>query len=303
MSGIDGPDFICVGMPKAATGWLYDQLDAHPNFWMPPVKELVYLNKRYPPLGFVDESGRRVRLERLARQQGEFSSSSMTRQGERLVHRRRLRKGDAAFLKRASEGKGKPMDLDFYASLFQFRGSRLSGDITPPYCNLEKEIVRRIGERFPQTKILMVVRDPVARSWSRICMAHASGSFDLRVLEDRDRFRADVEGQRKLGGVFATRVYRRWQRVASHMPFRIFFFDDIAATPENVRADVLRFLGADPKKKSRGVPPEHNRKAKAKLEMPPLARDVLVDHFRKELEASAAVFGGPAREWPKQYGL
>jgi hypothetical protein len=35
----DGPDFLCVGVPKAGTGWLFDQLNAHPDFWMPPVKE------------------------------------------------------------------------------------------------------------------------------------------------------------------------------------------------------------------------------------------------------------------------
>src|SRR5437762_8195064 len=38
-----GPDFICIGMPKAGTAWLHDQLRHHPDFWMPPVKEVNYL--------------------------------------------------------------------------------------------------------------------------------------------------------------------------------------------------------------------------------------------------------------------
>jgi hypothetical protein len=37
--------------------------------------------------------------------------------------------------------------------------------------------------------------------------------------------------------------------------------------------------------------------------MTPLARQVLVNHFRKEIEASAKVFGGPARGWAAVYGL
>jgi len=37
------PDFLCVGAHKAGSTWLYQQLDSHPDFWMPPVKELHYL--------------------------------------------------------------------------------------------------------------------------------------------------------------------------------------------------------------------------------------------------------------------
>ena len=40
-----GPDFICIGAQKAGTRWLFDQLAFHPGFWMPPIKELHYLNQ------------------------------------------------------------------------------------------------------------------------------------------------------------------------------------------------------------------------------------------------------------------
>src|SRR5687767_2912048 len=36
----DGPDFLCIGAQKAATGWLYDQLSWHPQVWVGPLKEL-----------------------------------------------------------------------------------------------------------------------------------------------------------------------------------------------------------------------------------------------------------------------
>jgi len=35
-----GPDVICIGMEKAGTGWLYDQLAHADGAWMPPIKEL-----------------------------------------------------------------------------------------------------------------------------------------------------------------------------------------------------------------------------------------------------------------------
>ena len=39
------PDFLCVGAQKAGTSWLYRQLEPHPDFWMPPVKEFHYLDQ------------------------------------------------------------------------------------------------------------------------------------------------------------------------------------------------------------------------------------------------------------------
>ena len=38
-----GPEFLCIGMQKAATRWLYDQLRSHIDVWMPPIKEFHFL--------------------------------------------------------------------------------------------------------------------------------------------------------------------------------------------------------------------------------------------------------------------
>jgi len=292
-------------MPKAGTGWLYDQLDAHPDFWMPPVKELVYLNQSYPALAFVNDSGDAVRprKERLARRRG-TSPETRSPTGERRVHRDPLSERDVKFLRYASTGRGKPMDLEFYAGLFWFSGKQLSGDITPPYCNIESDTVRRVAQRFPQAKILLLVRDPIARVWSRICMSYAGKGFDTNLLSDAVAFRTYIEHNRhKLGGPSATQTWQRWQRHAPDMQRRLFFFDDLASEPESVRHDVLIFLDADPAGGSGAIAPDYNRKAKAKLEMTPLAREVLIDRFRDELLASAVVFGGPAHGWPAAYGL
>ena len=40
----NGPDFICIGLQKAGSRWLYEQLREHPDFWMPPIKELRFFN-------------------------------------------------------------------------------------------------------------------------------------------------------------------------------------------------------------------------------------------------------------------
>src|SRR5207245_8007632 len=71
VDGDAGPDFLCVGAHKGGTTWLYQQLDSHPDFWMPPVKELHYLDQlsrvqRTSPPRCRDEIGRASRRDRVS---------------------------------------------------------------------------------------------------------------------------------------------------------------------------------------------------------------------------------------------
>ena len=296
----DGPDFIGIGMPKAGTGWLYDQLSAHPDFWMPPVKELVYLSQKRPKLQFVDEAGR-ARAPRDEKDGTKRKKRRDRSQRDRLIQKTALTSRDEAFLEYAACCQGKARDLESYAGFFGFKGTKLSGDITPPYCNLTEEVIRQVGERFPSTKIVLLLRDPVARAWSRICMSHEAGHFDTELLQDAHAFRSYVEDMPKLR-VRATDTFGRWRSAAPHLPFRYFFFEDLVERPEELRDEILQFLGADPGKKGRQVPADYNRKAGPRLDVPPVAKGVLVECFRQELKDCAEMFGGRASAWPAAYG-
>src|SRR5690348_5733517 len=120
-SSSPGPDFVCIGMQKAGTGWLYDQLDFDKSFWMPPVKELHYLdNALNRPRTMLDNMHRRGKQD-LA----EYNEERRQR------NRRPLDERDLSFLGRALRIRGRAVDLDAYADLFQPKGDLLSGDITP----------------------------------------------------------------------------------------------------------------------------------------------------------------------------
>src|SRR5207253_633787 len=115
------PDFLCIGAQKAGTSWLYRQLTEHPDFWMPPVKELHYFNLlgRVPSVGSArarDDRDRRF-LEAI----------------KRLSARSHL-------------------DLEDYAGLFAVKGELLSGDITPAYSMLNDEVIERIVSHFPNLR-------------------------------------------------------------------------------------------------------------------------------------------------------
>src|SRR5215470_9868606 len=100
----DGPDFLCIGLQKAGTGWLYDQLQFHPDFWMPPIKEIHYLDRPFSQLG---KSEKFLRFAR-----------KPERWGHKFMGRRPWDERDVEFLKLYAGFEDKPMGLRRYASLF-----------------------------------------------------------------------------------------------------------------------------------------------------------------------------------------
>jgi hypothetical protein len=255
---------------------------------MPPVKEFLYLQKPARKMRFVTPDGEPRENERGA---------------ERLVHRKNLDARDHAFLKLAASLSGQPRDLERYAEFFSYKGNLLSGDISPPYCTLKDDVIEAVGARFPKAKIILLVRDPVSRAWSRIAMAERNGQFNQALLDNPKRFKRYVENNRKIGSIRATEVVQRWRRLAPDNPFQWFLFDDIAARPEDVRRDILTFLNADSQKKGADLAPDYNRKADArKLDMNAMTKAILAEHCAEELAEGAKFFGGAAAEWPAKYG-
>jgi len=297
---VEGPDFICIGLPKAATGWLYDQLQFHPDIWMPPIKELGYLNHEITRF-----NGSEQRLSRLEEGSVEKGPSGDRVRRKHLTQKRRSRERDLGFLRAASRLRGQPRALARYKELFSVKGDLLSGDITPGYCRLEEDMIAQIAAELPSAKILLLVRDPVSRTWSELSMANRKGNFDEGVLEDPDAFRALLDKRRKSQiPSRPTAVLERWKRYYPPERFRCILFDDIGTNPTQTLEQILRYIGADPSKKGIEVAADFNRKSvRKKLQMNSPVRAMLVDYFADEIRACAQAFGGAAADWPAKYGL
>ena len=221
------PDFLCVGVHKGGTTWLYQQLDSHPDFWMPPLKELHYFDQ----------------LSRVQR-----PSSSRCRD-ER----------DRRFLESINSLSAKPyIDFEHYAQLFEPKGPLLSGDISPNYSTLTNKVIRRIVGYFPKLKVIFLARDPVERVWSHLSMEvhyHQIESFDVTDIDEVNR---NLLRRGLLLRSYPSAVVARWKRYVHPDRFRVYFFDDLQRNPTELRRSILDFLGADPDKPASRVPPEYN---------------------------------------------
>jgi sulfotransferase family protein len=267
------PDFLCVGAQKAGTSWLYRQCEPHGDFWMPPLKELHYFNKLTKAKR---ENSPRCRDER-----------------------------DACFLDSVSRLSTRPyIDMENYARLFAYKGSRLSGDITPTYSMLNDEIIERIVSHFPNLKVIFLARDPVQRAWSQLSMGVSLGRISRFDATDVDAVIRGLLHPHVLSLSYPSKIVARWRR---HVPpdlFRLYFFDDLERSPAELRRVIFHFLGADPDKPSGRIRPDDNRDAgRQKLRLTDRVRSRLAHFFKDELLACARELGGPASQWPARYGF
>lgn len=303
-----GPDFLCIGQGKAGTGWLYDMLGQDPDFWMPPIKELKYFNDRFPVRKVANLS------DRLARRPAQPSRKN------RKSRKRPFDDRDRAFVSHAITYKGNEGSIEWYKDLFLPKGNLVSGDITPGYGSLDGDVIGSIARALPHLRLVLLLRDPVSRVWSnfnmqqRAALGRRPREFDnpsadlvsaFRQSTSVEHLAAYLERKRSRSSLFASRIYGNWRRHFDASQISMVFFEDICADPKRVlqkfRED-LGLPGAAAVEQRAGA--SFNRKAgRLKREMSDDAKAVLVDAFRDEMVRCGALFGGPAEDWPRRYGI
>ena len=267
------PDFLCVGAQKAGTSWLYRQLAEHPDFWMPPVKELHYFDL----LGRVPSvASARARDDR-----------------------------DRRFLDAIKGLSARShFDLEDYAGLFALKGDLLSGDITPAYSKLNDEVIERIVTHFPNLKVIFLARDPVERAWSQLSMGVRLRNISPFNATDAEDVMRNLLDPGVLLRSHPSKIVARWKRYVRPEFFRVYFFDDLERNPAELRRSILVFLGADPDKPSGRLEADDNSDVREdKLRLTAKVRDRMARFFEQELKACAAELGGRAKSWPARYGL
>jgi hypothetical protein len=267
------PDFLCVGAQKGGTSWLYRQLDAHADFWMPPFKELHYLD----------------RLNRMKRFDAPRCRDHC----------------DTSFLENMKDlSERSYLDLDSYGRLFQHKGSRVSGDISPAYSTLNDEIIERVASHFPNLKVVFLARDPVERAWSQLSMGVRLGTINGFDANDPDEVIRNLLNPGVLVRSYPSKIVARWKRYVRADLFRVYFFDDLQENPAELRRSILLFLGGDPDKPSGKLKPHENAESDTnKLRLTARVRARIAEFFEQELKACAAKLGGRAKSWPARYGF
>lgn len=318
------PDFLCVGMQKAATGTLWRFLSGDERFWMPMVKELSHFNHG---------SLKANKVEQGVKLYDRFAGANPRKLAN--INRRRSAKGrsaielaDVGFIEnyhRYLHHGGTDADyLKLFASKPQ---GRLSGDITPNYSGMREDKIEHVRQVLPHAQIILLLRNPVERLWSAYNMRlrhdiRDSGP-DADNLPDVDSIRNAAQAEMALqdymhrpgvrGRSFPSVVYRKWSAVFGTGRVHVVLFEDFIANQQQTVDELHALLVRDTAQFNRddgsipiyplravdggaGQPAVHKNQG-TKMEIGLRERELLEDYMAEEIERCIELFGERFIAW------
>jgi len=224
-----GPDFICIGVQKAGTSWLDRTLRGYPDIWLPPVKELHYFD--LVESAFPASVGARLSTKQAGGRHWRGELKNQLRAGLRNLSLAHLRWTYRYCFGRRCDS--------WYRSLFLPRHGQVCGEITPSYSLLTEQSVALIAKAFPKLKVILLMREPVARTWSHVRMDVRRARSSAAVMDDLEGF---FRRSRVLERADYPAIIDRWER---HFEGRFFwrYSESIPESPERFIEALRRFIG------------------------------------------------------------
>lgn len=220
------PNFFLAGAPKAGTTSLYHYLAQHPEIYMSPIKEPCHFSTEIRPENFSDEM--RAGAEAAFREQREYVQGPMSRQ----------------------RWGGLGMDWDDYGKLFRnVKAETAIGEASVTYL-WSKTAAANIHAKIPHAKILVVLRDPVSRTFSEYLEPHKAGVLRCSFRNYVESCLSCENGKISLWWpILETGLYyESVKRYLDRFPREnvcILFYDDYRTEPASALAEIFRFLNVD----------------------------------------------------------
>lgn len=299
------PEFLCIGAQKAGTTWLYQNLKNHPQIWLPPIKENYYFSERECQNSF-------NLIERIFDKTSEKSwYNHKWRQDFQEFYKKYL---SAQKLKQTIENLGSDRVFRWYINyLFSHRNNRwytslfdirephkIRGDINPGYSSLTCESVENIHNLMPDAKIILLLRNPITRTWSHACMnTYNIGQNIASMSEEELKALFNRRGFVELGDY--PKILETWQ---SYYPYgkQLFvgFFEEISQTPEQLLTEICNFIGInDLNTELSSLSKKKINVAKQKKEMPPNIATYLAKMYYDDIKYLNKQFGKKTNDWLK----
>lgn len=275
-----GPDFICIGAEKAGTTWLYDNIRHHPDVWLPP--------KPFKELHYFDDKAPHKDLQHI----GKFNHGSFLRKCSALLYSPSIE--TLRWLWRFNYRRNDSMH--WYRSLFSIP-DKSCGDITPSYTTMDNRGVeytkRVVGDNC---KVILIIRNPVAQSWSSIKMLYRYRNIDIR---DCDTSKITDELRMPFMALKSdySRMIKLWETHFDKNMFKVFFFDDLVNDSESFLLETCKFIGIDVSEWRPANPAQATNTDKAEISIPNDINIELSTYFLDELETLSSLLGGHATTW------
>lgn len=141
-------------------------------------------------------------------------------------------------------------DLEWYRQRFAAAPGApqrpIRGDISPWYARLSDASIRAAKALLPDAKILLVLRNPIERSWSQALLELG---YLRKIPLDRlteTSLLLHFERLRVVRYSEYLMTIRRWSAVFGSKALHIALHDDLSQRPREFLKEILRHIGADP---------------------------------------------------------
>jgi Sulfotransferase family len=218
------PKVLCIGAQKAGTSWLHENLKSNPCAWLPPFKELHFLDHRFLPAHRPWIKAHVARGLRTATATAEAAAAT----------------SELAYLKTLSEHP--LMTRNWYRRVFAPCRDNLIGiDITPEYSSIPATGVSYAKQIFgPDLRLIYIVREPVERALSQMRMYIGRRKRAPLTSDDWEKLLSEPDIFDR--GNYASHI-PRWEAEFPKSSFLYIPFGRIPSSPLSVLKEVEAFCG------------------------------------------------------------
>lgn len=263
-----------VGATKAGTSWLHRYLCDHPQCDLPVIKELHYFDR-------IDAPHLEKELTRLATVRANLLAESLMAKGRKAARLNARIDEVEAWIDVMKRGA---IEHDAYLAFLGRNadaGTRLVGDITPAYGLMEEAVLARMAEMAPDTRFVMLLRDPLDRLWSNLRMMAGWRLKDGEEVGEKANRLFDRMLRGKEAPVIErsdyTGMLTRLGNVVSKERLHVEFYETLF-TPDAVTR-ICRFLGLDVADAAFDRRVHASPPATLDPKFAPQARDLLLPHY------------------------
>jgi hypothetical protein len=283
------PHFLHVGPERTGTTWLYSMLAQHPDVCLNPVKEIRY----FPELDL--HPGENL-LRRFIG--GDWHN---------IDYRKKLMRRTKFYLKHPPSDRpsfkrlawdcqyffGRRSD-DWFERLFSSKELKLTGDFTPQTYRISHEQIVRISREWPQTKVMLTLREPVEWMWSIARLWLFAERSHSHVSDDELlRFAAKYPYP-------TVETLCVWQEAFAGR-FQLLYFNELTENAGKFLVKVCQFLDLKTTEvqKLEGIPGK--RYSSPPLDISPHFRRLLIHNYEAGVRQLAEQFSSYPRQWLAQY--
>lgn len=286
------PDFLGIGTPRAGTTWLWENLRQHPQIWLPYRKELHYFDRAtsYPSPSY------------LATQQ--LTRRLLGHEKDHAQYRRVLLHSLVRDLRHPSWNRLRwdwtylfgTIGDEWYASLFEQGRGKVKGEITPGYALLEPEDIEHVHQLVPRAKLIILIRNPVERTWSSVRKRARTSTWSLESLSE-DEFLKMINSKALVVRADYLKTLSNWRLYYPHQQFFIGFYEEIAQTPQEFLLRLFDFLEVEVSERCITAAAERRYNASPEMNIPPRLKRLLAEQYYDQIKGLSQLVGSYATNW------